>query len=250
MKYKAKLLLFFTAVSTLFVNGCSLPRPQGEKLAARCSAPINTYSYSNSAKGKTIKYIKLGEGYNTTLLIASIHGDEQAGTSLLNQFRRYLKKNRNLLCDKTVIIAPIINPDGFAGKTRLNANHIDINRNFPSDNRINDPNSGSFALSESESWGLYKIINTYKPAKVLTFHESLGCIDYDGPAGKIAGRLAAKCKLPVRKLGARPGSLGSYVGLTINTPIITIELTDEDSKKTTKKLWNDYKDMLIEAVSL
>jgi len=250
MKYKAKLFLLFTAALTLFVNGCSFPRLQGEKLAAKCSAPINTYSYCSSAKGKTIKYIKLGEGHDTTLLIASIHGDERAGTPLLNKLKNHLKENKNLLYDKTVIIIPIVNPDGFAAKTRLNANHTDINRNFPSDNRINDPNSGSFALSESESWGLYKIINTYKPAKVLSFHESLGCIDYDGPAENMAEQLALKCKLPVRKLGARPGSFGSYVGLTLNTPIITIELTDEDSKKSAKKLWNDYKDMLIEAISL
>jgi murein peptide amidase A len=242
MKSNAKfiLLYFFAAI---FISGCAVSRT-----VIKCSAPVKACIAGASVKGKSIKYTKFGDGPNTTLLIGSIHGDEQAGDLLLNQFCGYLKENRNLLCDNTVIIVPIVNPDGFAKKTRYNADGIDLNRNFPSDNRINDEHSGSFALNEPESWCLYKIINTFKPKKILTFHESLGCIDYDGPADAIAGRLAAKCKLPVRKLGARPGSLGSYAGQTLNIPIITIELSEEDANMPAEKLLDCYKDMLIEAI--
>ncbi len=247
MKINAK--IFLLLVTMLFIGGCASVGPQAGKLTAKCFVPVDTYIAGASVKNKTIKYTKFGDGPNSTLLIASIHGDEQAGASLLNQFCGYLKENRNLLCGKAVVIVPVVNPDGFARKTRFNAEKIDLNRNFPADNRVNDEHNGSFALSGPEAYALYRIINTFKPGKILTFHESLGCIDYDGPAENIAERLAAKCKLPVRKLGARPGSLGSYVGLTLNTPIITIELTEEDSKKSAKKLWDDYKDMLIEAVS-
>jgi len=248
MKSNAKFILLYLFAAAIFISGCAVIRPAVGRAAIKCSAPVKTCVAGASVKGKSIKYTKFGDGPNATLLIGSIHGDEQAGALLLNRFCGYLKENRYLLCDNTVIIVPIVNPDGFAKKTRYNTNGIDLNRNFPSDNRVNDEHSGSFALNEPESWHLYKIINTFKPKKILTFHESLGCIDYDGPADAIAGRLAAKCKLPVRKLGAKPGSFGSYAGQTLNIPIITIELSEEDTKMPAGKLWDDYKNMLIEAI--
>ncbi|MFA5292440.1 MAG: DUF2817 domain-containing protein [Phycisphaerae bacterium] len=250
MKYNIKIFLLYISTAALFVGGCASIRPQADKLTIKCSAPVKNYIFGTSVKGKTIRYTKFGDGPNSTLLIASIHGDEQAGALLLKRFCGYLKENRNLFCDKTIIIIPLVNPDGFAKKTRCNANKVDLNRNFPSANRINDQTNGIFALSEPESWSLYKIINTFRPNNIITFHDSLGCIDYDGTAEKLAERLASKCKLPVRKLGSRPGSFGSYAGITLNIPIITIELSEEDLKLSSKKLWDDYKDMLIEAISL
>jgi murein peptide amidase A len=250
MKSNAKILLLYLLFAAFFISGCAVIRPMGGKPAIECPAPVKTLVAGVSVKDRAIKYTKFGAGTNTTLLISSIHGDEQAGSLLLSRFSSFLKENRNLLCGKTVIIVPIVNPDGFAKKTRFNSDKIDLNRNFPSDNRINDEKNGAFALSEPESYALYRIINIFKPNKIFTIHETLGCIDYDGPAENIAGQLALKCKLPVRKVGAKPGSLGSYAGQTLNIPIITIELSDEDSKKNAKKLWDDYKDMLIEAISL
>ncbi len=193
MKSIAKLFLLFILIASLFISGCAVIKPIPGKTAVSCSVPIKTCSAGFSVKGKPIKYTKFGDGPKTTLLIGSIHGDEQAGASLLKKFGCYLKDNRNLLCGKTIIIVPIVNPDGFAKKTRFNANRVDINRNFPADNRLNDANNGYFALSEPESWGLYRIINIYKPGKILTFHDTLGCIDYDGPAAEIAEKLGAKC---------------------------------------------------------
>lgn len=250
MKSITKFFLLFTSAAPLFISGCAVNRPIPGKTAINCSVPIKTYNAGLSVKGKSIKYTKFGDGSNITLLIGSIHGDERAGASLLKKFISYLKDNRNLLCGKTVIIVPIVNPDGFAKKTRFNTNRIDLNRNFPADHRINDGNNGYFAISEPESWSLYRIINTYKPNKILTFHDTLGCIDYDGPADATAGKLALKCGLPVRKLGSRPGSLGSYVGLTLRIPIITVELSEEDVKLSGKKLFDNYKDMLLKAIGL
>jgi len=248
MKNIIKFLFIVLSSQILFLNGCAQHKFQNDKLTS-CSDPINTYIAGVSANGKEIRYTKLGSGKNIILFLASIHGSERAGTPLLNHFQDYLINNCSLLAGKTVIIIPIVNPDGFEKKSRYNSNKVDLNRNFPAYNRVNDKHSGSFALSEPESYILYKIINTYKPSRVIAFHEALACIDYDGPAEELAQRLAAKCKLPVRKLGAKPGSLGSYVGLELNIPIITVELTKEDSKKNEHELWNDYKNMLIEAIN-
>jgi protein MpaA len=236
--------------ASLFFSGCTSSLKSGkEKLVNRCSEPVNVYPAGTSTKGKPITYTKLGNGENVTLLYASIHGSERAGTPILKRFQNYLLSNCELLDGKTVIIIPVVNPDGFVKKTRHNANNIDLNRNFPAANRENNKNGGSFALSEIESYELYKIINIYKPSKILAFHEALNCIDYDGPAEELAKRLADKCKLPLKKVGARPGSLGSYVGLELNKQIITVEMTKEDSKASEVQLWRDYKDMLIEAIN-
>ncbi|MCE5339833.1 MAG: DUF2817 domain-containing protein [Planctomycetaceae bacterium] len=250
MIIKPQAALFIVLISaSLFVGGCSSFKSGKEKLVNKCSEPANVYSAGSSVKGKPISYTKLGSGSNVTLLFASIHGSERAGTPLLNHFKNYLMENCELLDGKTVIIIPVVNPDGFTKKTRHNANNIDLNRNFPAANRENNRTNGSFALSEIESYELYKIINIYKPSKILAFHEALNCIDYDGPAEDIAKRLADKCKLPLEKLGARPGSLGSYIGLELNMPIITVEMAKEDSKASEAQLWGDYKDMLIEAIA-
>lgn len=235
---------------SLFFSGCGASKKFGtEKLANKCSVPagINLAGYSTG--GKPITYTVLGSGGNVTLLFASIHGSERAGTPILNRLQNYLLENCRLLDGKTVIIIPVVNPDGFAKKTRYNANSIDLNRNFPAPNRENGKSNGNFALSEIESYELYKIINIYKPSKILAFHEAMNCIDYDGPAEELAKRLADKCKLPLKKVGARPGSLGSYVGLELNMPIITVEMTKDDSKASESQLWYDYKDMLIEAIN-
>jgi len=249
MNHKIKLSLLSLSILVLFIDGCASLKSRSEKLTGTCAESIETFSAGNSVSGRVIEYTKLGSGSNVILMFASIHGNERAGKPLLNKFQTYLEENCTLLRGKTVIIIPVVNPDGLAKNKRFNINGVDLNRNFPAGNRENDKHGGSFALSEIESYILYRLINTYKPGRVIAFHEALGCIDYDGPAEEFANRLAAKCELPVHKLGARPGSLGSYVGLELNLPIITIELTKDDSKKSADQLWRDYKDMLIESIN-
>lgn len=240
MKYKAKIPLIVLLINVLFISGCSS--------FLKSSPPIKIYSAGKSVEGRAVKYVKYGTEPNTILLIAAIHGDEQTPISLINHFQNYLKCNKQLYTDKTIIIIPAANPDGIKKQIRYNSNNVDLNRNFPADNRKNDKHSGSFALSEPESYYLYKIINTYKPVQIISFHQSLGCIDYDGPAKELAERMAGKCKLPIHKVGAQHGSLGSYAGITLSIPIVTVEFTEEDSKKSPQQLWNDYKDMLIAAI--
>ena len=52
--------------------------------------------------------------------------------------------------------------------------------------------------------------------------------------------MSVLCGLPVRKIGALPGSLGSWAGETKGIPIITLEMTIEDSKLGKNQLWEKY----------
>ncbi len=88
---------------------------------------------------------------------------------------------------------------------------------------------------------------------VLSVHQRRnnqpGCIDYDGPARQIAGRMAQYCDLPVNKLGAMPGSLGSYAGLKLRIPIITFEMQTADSHLAHQALWRKYGKALRAAIT-
>lgn len=240
-------LLFFLILSFIFFNGCGPKKIQDKKLSSK-HIPVETCIAGYSVKGKAINYTIIGNGEKVILLFASIHGVEKAGTPILNDFQKFIIDNNELSAGKTIIILPVVNPDGVEIKSRYNANAVDINRNFPAKNRVTNEHSGAFALSEPESYALYKIINTFKPSRIIAFHEAMACIDYDGASQGLAESMAGKCKLPSKRIGAKPGSLGSYAGLEMNIPIITVELTKQDSKKSDAQLWSDYKDMLIEAI--
>ena len=96
---------------------------------------------------------------NCILFLSAVHGDELSTVYILLKFAHYIKDNPTLFKDKCIIIAPLVNPDGFFSKPaeRVNANGIDINRNFPT----SDWNSE--AISQWE--GKYQRNKRYYPGK-------------------------------------------------------------------------------------
>jgi hypothetical protein len=70
-------------------------------------------------------------------------------------------------------------------------------------------------------------------------------MDYDGEESKkMAKVMAEKCRLPFKQVGSRPGSLGSFVGLTMGKPIVTVELPG-DAGMDGDKLWKEYGEAMI-----
>jgi protein MpaA len=141
------------------------------------------------------------------------------------------------------------NPDGKVAITRGNARGVDLNRNFPSGNRVNNATNGPGGLSEPEAVAIDQIIRKYRPDRIVTLHQPLACVDYDGPAQDLAERMAGHCDLPVKKLGARPGSLGSYAGETLNIPTVTLEMLKNDTWLSDIQLWNRYGSSLLTAIN-
>jgi protein MpaA len=142
----------------------------------------------------------------------------------------------------------VANPDGAAHNSRYNAHGVDLNRNFEAANRVADKEGGPSALSEPEARVIHELIRQHSPNRIVSVHQPLACIDYDGPGLNIANRMAQYCDLPVKKLGARPGSLGSYAGVTLGIPIITLEMLPTDSQSGPQTLWNRYGKALIAAI--
>ncbi len=172
----------------------------------------------------------------TLLIIGVMHGDEWQGEPLVE---------RLMLDEPTtnkILYIPCLNPDGKAKNTRQNANRVDLNRNFPTQNwRISwNPHywGGWSAASEIETKFLMDIIDKHKPDAVLTLHNPYRIVNYDGPAEEIAREMSNLTSYPLQQdIGyPTPGSFGTYCGVERNIPTITLELPDESNLD---KLWEE-----------
>src|SRR5690606_32590309 len=109
------------------------------------------------------------------------------------------------------------------------------------------------ALSQPESRAIYEVIDLYRPSRIVSIHQPLRysteCIDHDDPAEAPGEAIARHIDIPVRSIRIRPGTLGSYAGVTLGIPIITRELPREVKGWDGVRLWNAYGDMLLAAIT-
>ncbi len=210
-----------------------------------------------SVENRQIECVVLGKGEDVVLIIASIHGNENGGTPLVISLAEYLHQHKGLLRGRKAVLLPLANPDGVFYNSRFNARGVDLNRNFPGDNRRNNAQFGQKALSEPESSIIHQLIQEYRPNRIVSLHQDVatdiqapgGYIDWDGPGEDLANRMANCCKLPMHKLGTRPGSLGYYAGESLGIPIITFEQPSREfGEFNSKRLWEEYGIALVTAV--
>ena len=248
-----KILLLCSIQLYLLFGGCTQPGGKGSVTPvpnwSGGMLRVQRFVMGRSVQGRAIDCVVLGRGQEVILFIATIHGNERAGTPLLKELETYLLDHPEWLDGKQVVLVPLANPDGAQVGSRLNARVVDLNRNFPAGNRQNTKRYGLRALSEPESNALYYLIQQYNPNRVVSIHQPLRCVDYDGPGRELAQRMAAQCNLTVRKLGAKPGSLGSYVGNELQIPIITLELARADDRNSRDELWRLYGKALLAAIT-
>lgn len=187
------------------------------------------------------------------LLFGGIHGDEYSSVSIVFKWMEMLDNRRPGLFHWYIV--PLLNPDGLLRKRsqRMNANDVDLNRNFPPVNggkkagleywvqhakRNPRRYPGSEPLSEPESRWLVEKIDQFKPDAIIAVHAPYGVVDFDGrpSAPKRLGRLR------LNPIGTYPGSLGNYAALQRDIPVVTVELryagilpNDEERKR----IWSD-----------
>lgn len=188
---------------------------------------------------------------NCILFLGGVHGDELSSVYLMFKLADYMKENPALFKDKCIIIAPLVNPDGFfsANPTRTNSNSVDINRNFPtkdwSGKAIRQWMSkgkqeryfpGSKPASEQETLFQMALIKRYRPQKILSVHSPLNFFDYDGPSSDLNSfeqwmeQICRETNHPLKKFGYFPGSLGNYAGHEQNIFTLTLELPSSDPR--------------------
>ncbi|MEX2214422.1 MAG: DUF2817 domain-containing protein [Phycisphaeraceae bacterium] len=225
-----------------------LPGCQSAPSGAEGPPRSNHFIAGLSVQKRPIECHVLGHGPDVVMIVGTIHGDEAAGTALVRRLSDHLLIHSHRLAGRQVVLVPVANPDGMLKSTRGNANGVDLNRNFPAANRTNNEQFGWSGLSEPESQALAQLMDIYQPDRIVVMHQPLGCIDYDGPAEKLARRMGDLCNLPVKKLGTRPGSMGAFVGGDLGVPIITFELPRAADKDSEETLWEKYGNALMAAV--
>lgn len=230
-------------LTAVLLSGATLAAEEG------LSVKSETFVAGKSFNGRPIHCEVYGNGPDVLMVIATIHGDEAAGTPLVAAFGEWLNAHPKELTGRRVVIIPVANPDGMAANERFNARNVDLNRNFPAGNWQAEEVKmhGETPLSEPESRVLMQLLCRYFPNRIISIHQPINCIDYDGPGKQLAEAMADVCPLPVKKLGGRPGSLGSFVGETLGKPIITWELP-EDAGMDSEQLWNTYGKAMIAAL--
>ena len=192
------------------------------------------YNILGSAKtklGNVINLIGKENSANNVLIIGVFHGDEPQGKYLIE---KYIETN-----DSNLLFIPCLNPDGLQNNTRTNANGVDLNRNFPTENwgedtsgAGNNPSDyygGSAPASEIETQFLIDTIKKYSPRLILTLHAPYKVVNYDGPAEDVANEISKIINYPVEaSIGyPTPGSFGTYCGIERNIPTITLELDEK-----------------------
>jgi len=234
----------------LLVAGCvshiertPIAKPASPLLPAPPESPS-----ASSVEGRAIACRVFGAGPETILIVAGIHGSEPAGGPLVERLCGYLQRQPAILTGRRVIVVPEANPDGLARNRRTNARGVDANRNFPARNWRSRPRHGATPLSEPEAQFIASLIQQYRPIRIVTIHQPLSCVDWDGPGRTLAETVSHACGLPVRELRSMPGSLGSYAGVDLQIPTITLELPKGASKRSRQALWQDYGGALLVAI--
>jgi murein peptide amidase A len=187
---------------------------------------------------------------NCILFLGGVHGDELPTVYFMFKLAQYVKDNPALFKDKCIVIAPLLNPDGFLSEppTRINAHGIDINRNLPTrdwqanairqwilktkKNKRYYP--GAKPSSEQETLFQVALIKKFKPQKILSAHSPLNFYDYDGPSSDLNSfehwmeQICKEVDHPLKKFKYYPGSLGNYAGHERNIFTLTLEMPSSD----------------------
>lgn len=88
----------------------------------------------SSYEGRDIELLKIGNGGRRVLAWSQMHGDEQTYTTVvLNTLRMLIEAPESplatdILAGCTLLLIPLLNPDGAARRTRVTAQGVDMNR--------------------------------------------------------------------------------------------------------------------------
>ena len=119
------------------------------------AGPVKVTEFGQSLQGRPLRALTVGSGPTTVLLWSQMHGDESTATMSLadmtawfNSRTRERDELRELLTNRlTIVMVPMLNPDGAEVFQRENAMGVDVNRDA---RRLSTPEARSLkALRDS-----------------------------------------------------------------------------------------------------
>ena len=223
------------------------PSPTATPLSLAHEQEPKIFGYS--VEGRPLNVYTFGNGERQRMIVADIHGGDEWNTlTLANQLIRYLNQNPNEVPDNvTLYILPSLNPDGEVRAHnkygRLNANGVDLNRNFPV-NWLADwdrggcwnylPSSGGAAPgSEVETQVLMDFISSHQIEALISYHSAaLGIFPGGAPWDENSIQLAKSIALvstyrfPPLDTGCKySGTLPDYA-VSMGSAAVDIELSN------------------------
>jgi len=128
---------------------------------------VKLQKIGTSVQERQINALFIGKGTRYLIADAAIHGNEKGGTHGILRFAELLvewyQSNldwRDRLTQYTIIVIPVLNPDGYVANTHENAHGIDLNRQFPP----------AETTAEPEAWALRMLMENYPPTNYISLH--------------------------------------------------------------------------------
>ena len=180
-----------------------------------------------SIEGRDIRRRTVGTGPRVVLWLGGIHGNEPEGVVSTARLPAAFLSDPGRAARVTLHLIDDLNPDGRAAGSRFNAAGIDLNRNYPLAFAPAKRHSTA-PLDQPESILLAAQLAALHPDLIIVAHSwpEKRFINYDGPAADLAARFSAASGYPVVPSDGfhpTPGSLGSWVGIGMGLPILTLE---------------------------
>ncbi len=127
----------------------------------------------SSLLNNPIYSIKFGSGARKILIWSQMHGNESTGTKALIDLSSFIDSNEFTFVNNvifkntTILMVPILNPDGAAAYTRENAEGIDLNRD-------------AVALKAKESQVLQRVLKEFNPDFCFNLHDQRTIFNVEG----------------------------------------------------------------------
>lgn len=253
------------------VSVAQAARTEAEQMCGKISSKLSSVSYREcaglnfgqprfySVNNQPLLELRLdadkryGKKVPRILFLGGIHGDEFSSVSVTFKWLNKLKKQH----DGAIAwhFVPLVNPDGMLRRRgkRVNANKVDLNRNFVPAETAKTPLEywkarakkrsryypGLAPLSEPETQAVHQLIDEFKPHVIVSVHAPHGIVDFDGNKKNRPRKFGP---LWLHQLGTYPGSLGNYAWFVRNIPVVTLELPHAGimpKKRQIDHMWRD-----------
>lgn len=142
-----------------------------------------------SVQGRSLDAYRFGQGENQYLIVAGIHGGYEGNTvDLANQLIVYVSEHPEVVpTGDTLYIIPDMNPDAVArgrnSDARVNADGVDLNRNFPASNWTSNWDrtfcwnerptvGGAYGGSEPETRAIMNFVFSHRLRAMISYHSA------------------------------------------------------------------------------
>ncbi len=219
---------------------------------------ISTIGYS--AQGRAINAYYFGSGTTTVLYTGGIHGNEYSSKYLMDAWVNELDRNiQNLPANRRIVVVPLVNPDGFAAKTRNNSRNVDLNRNFDVSDWKSDVTTPSGAplpggggptpMSEPETQAIASLTSLLRPRLTMSYHSSASYAigNQAGDSASLAATYASLTGYSNQTGNSSnafsyeiSGTYDDWIAEKLGLPSVLIELatsTNSEFSRNLKALW-------------